>query len=982
MKNTFVLILFIFLSDSFVFSQPSFISHNLTYGSSPGKICLADFDGDNDLDILAIFVDDNLVAWYENDGTGYFDSINVIDYVESLREGVCASDINNDGKIDVVIGGGSDVRWYQNPGNGNFGPAQIINNTPDMVCSVFANDLDNDSLIDVISSSNYDSTLVWNKNLGNGNFGPQQIISINAPWVKSIYAEDLDLDGNTDIVYTLRTYKKIVWKKNLGGGFFGPEQIVTDTTDLAFHVMVNYIDNDSLPDIIYSKGGRVSWLKNLGNGNFSTENIINDSLMVSYYFYPADFDNDNDLDMVMPRPNVDSLVWQENLGNGNFGPRQLISNTIDGPYGVCAGDLDGDGYMDIVAGAEYASSIEVYLNRETGGFDLNQVIAYSVDQAMNVFATDLNNDGRKDVLSASRDDNKIAWYKNMGNKEFSLQKVISDSVKWAYTVYAADLDNDGFNDVMRGGQGTDTLAWFSNMQNETFSAPITIQGTFGATKDIMAKDLDNDSLLDVIFEENESIYCLKNLGAGNLGPPQLIGSVLSGANFDVDDINGDGYLDVVFADGGGQVRSALNNSLGGFLAAQSISSSLGARDLKLTDLNNDGHKDILFLVFDFFGTYTSFIGWYQNDGLGNFAPYTLISTIVGSGNSIVATDIDNDGDEDIFSPTNIFTGYGIEKIVWFENLGSGNFSQAQYIDFALPFIWGMMAIDLDNDFDNDIILSQYHQNIVKWLENTLNNLIDTIQICPSDSALIFGTWQSQPGNYFDTLQNVLGGDSINIIKLETYQTYFYADTVDICEGETYNYYGQVLSAAGLYSETLQSIYGCDSIEELSLVVIPAPVVSISPFTPDSVSINAGLLALPTATPVGGTYSGIGVTANAFDPALAGLGQFWISYSVVDTATGCTGQDSTLLKVYDPIGIDELETNIVKLYPNPGTGNFILTGTNLQSISIKTLTGELVKEVEIKNRSEVHFNLTGQAKGIYFVHIVNDDAEIRRLLILM
>ncbi|MCF8374625.1 MAG: T9SS type A sorting domain-containing protein, partial [Bacteroidales bacterium] len=188
--------------------------------------------------------------------------------------------------------------------------------------------------------------------------------------------------------------------------------------------------------------------------------------------------------------------------------------------------------------------------------------------------------------------------------------------------------------------------------------------------------------------------------------------------------------------------------------------------------------------------------------------------------------------------------------------------------------------------------------------------------------------------------------------------------------------------SGVYYSTFQSIYGCDSIAELPLQVIPLPIVSISPFTPDSVSIGAGLLALPAASPAGGIYSGTGVTASGFDPVFAGLGEFWISYTYVDTVTGCSNRDSTWIKVYDPMGIEELENDKVKLYPNPGTGDFVLTGTNLQSIQIKTLTGKLVKEVAIKNRKETHFNLVGQAKGIYFVHIENNGVKIRKLLVLM
>ncbi|MCF8373574.1 MAG: T9SS type A sorting domain-containing protein [Bacteroidales bacterium] len=495
----------------------------------------------------------------------------------------------------------------------------------------------------------------------------------------------------------------------------------------------------------------------------------------------------------------------------------------------------------------------------------------------------------------------------------------------------------------------------------------------------MAKDLDGDSLIDIIGGVNGEIRWAKNLGNGTFGPAQFICSMIVLNTFDINDINGDAYPDIVYADGL-TLAAVTNNGTGSFTQIPNINQIVGAIDLKLTDLNGDGYRDILFVAKEN-GNLNYFVGWYQNDGLGNFSTFIFISYIQNHSYTIVATDIDNDGDKDIFTAPRV-TSYDLGNLVWFENLGSANFGPQQIVNVKTGYIWNLYVSDIDNDNDNDIVISEYTKSTVKWLENQLNNLIDTIIICPNDSALILGTWQSQPGNYFDTLQNVLGGDSINIIKLETYQTYFSADTVEICDYETYNFNGQLLNSSGVYSTTLQSINGCDSIEELSLVVIPAPVVSISPFTPDSVSINAGLLALPTAIPTGGTYSGIGVTNNAFDPAIAGLGEFWISYTYVDTFTGCSNQDSTLIKVYEPLGIDELETLKVKLYPNPGTGDFILTGTNLKTIQVKTLTGELVKDVEIKAPSKVHFNLTGQAKGIYFVHIVNDDAEIRRLLILM
>ncbi|MCF8374627.1 MAG: VCBS repeat-containing protein [Bacteroidales bacterium] len=982
MKYTITLLINFFLIISFAFSQQLFIPHNVTLGSRPIQITLADVDNDSDLDMLAAYYSDNLLAWYRNNGNGYFDSLKIInDFDIELSGALFASDLDDDGKTDVIAGGNSSLCWYKNLGNGNFGTQQPIDYSVDGVSSIVAIDLDNDSLNDVISASYYDSTIAWYKNLGNGNFGPQQIITSTVTGVYELDIVDLDIDGNRDLLIASYSSNKIAWYKNLGNGSFGTQQIVTSTAEGAFGVKAAYIDNDSLPDVITSQAfgnnDKITWHKNLGNGNFSNEIIINTTLIVPRYFFPADFDNDNDQDLVMGSWSHDTLIWQENLGNGTFGPIQLISNTIDGPNGVYAGDLNGDGFMDIVAGGELSSSIEVYLSHNSNYFALNQTIANATVEARSVFATDLNNNGHKDILSASRGDNKIAWYKNLGNKQFSSQKVISNSMTRAWAVYAADLDNDGYGDVVASGWG-DTIAWYKNMQNDSFDLPQNLQGGFGNSTVLMARDIDGDGSIDIIGNVGDFIKWAKNLGNGNFGPLQLLYSLSNLTTFDLQDINSDGYVDIVM--GSSSVLAAgLNNGAGNFLVSN-IFQSVGAYDLQITDLNDDGYKDILFVAKEN-STLNNFVGWYQNDGLGNFPTPVFISYIESYSYTIAAADIDNDGDNDIFTAPRVST-YNIGNLVWFENQGTATFSQSQNIGLKLGRIWDMYITDIDNDYDNDIVFASDNHSSVKWLENTLNNLIDTITICAEDSALIFGNWISQPGDYTDTLQNVQGGDSINIIRLEIYQSYFLVDTIEICDGETYNFYGQVINTAGVYSETFQSVQGCDSIEELSLVVIPAPAVNISPFVPDSVSINAGLLALPAATPTGGTYSGAGITPNGFEPSQAGLGEHWISYSYLDTTTGCTGKDSTLIKVYDPISIDELETNKVKLYPNPGTGDFVLTGTNLQSIQVKTLTGELVKEIEIKDCSEVHFTLAGQAKGIYFVHIVNDDAEIRRLLILI
>src|SRR5690606_5357021 len=53
----------------------------------------------------------------------------------------------------------------------------------------------------------------------------------------------------------------------------------------------------------------------------------------------------------------------------------------------------------------------------------------------------------------------------------------------------------------------------------------------------------------------------------------------------------------------------------------------------------------------------------------------------------------------------------------------------------------------------------------------------------------------------------------------------------------------------------------------------------------------------TATPAGGQFSGPGVSANTFDPSVAGAGQHTITYSYQDV-NGCTYTSATVAEVVD------------------------------------------------------------------------------------
>ncbi|MDD4704011.1 MAG: T9SS type A sorting domain-containing protein, partial [Bacteroidales bacterium] len=99
---------------------------------------------------------------------------------------------------------------------------------------------------------------------------------------------------------------------------------------------------------------------------------------------------------------------------------------------------------------------------------------------------------------------------------------------------------------------------------------------------------------------------------------------------------------------------------------------------------------------------------------------------------------------------------------------------------------------------------------------------DTIiaEICQGEVYSQFGFNESNAGFYTQNLQTIKGCDSV--VNLSLIVNPIYNDTIiaEICQGEVYSQFGFIVSTAGFYTQSLQTIKGCDSIVNLSLIVNP------------------------------------------------------------------------------------------------------------------------------------------------------------------
>src|SRR5690606_3240212 len=137
----------------------------------------------------------------------------------------------------------------------------------------------------------------------------------------------------------------------------------------------------------------------------------------------------------------------------------------------------------------------------------------------------------------------------------------------------------------------------------------------------------------------------------------------------------------------------------------------GSRSVVATDLDGDGDMDILGN-----GGQPAQIFWMENmDGQGTFGTMHIILEMGDYANGVFVADVDGDNDMDIFAASPY-----INEIAWFENLdGLGSFSSKNIVNNTLSKPFAIYVEDLDNDGDNDVLATSVDPfgGEVVWFEN-------------------------------------------------------------------------------------------------------------------------------------------------------------------------------------------------------------------------------------------------------------------------
>lgn len=154
----------------------------------------------------------------------------------------------------------------------------------------------------------------------------------------------------------------------------------------------------------------------------------------------------------------------------------------------------------------------------------------------------------------------------------------------------------------------------------------------------------------------------------------------------------------------------------------------GAYAVAVADLDGDGDQDLVSAGF-----VDDELVWYENDG-GDPGTWsgTVVSTTANGPSSIVAADLDGDGDNDLITSSSVD-----DTIAWYENdNGAGSSWTATDVATTADNATDVAAGDLDGDGDIDLASASITDNTIAWYENTAG---DASAWTPTDiTALAMG----------------------------------------------------------------------------------------------------------------------------------------------------------------------------------------------------------------------------------------------------
>ena len=972
-----LLLIFINLNAQ-IFSPKQIISS----ADNPQVVKSADFNNDGYIDIVYSSITDHKIAVsLFNSTTGTFDDEQIISTAFNFATSLYVADLDGDNYVDVLAISqlNHKVAWFKNDGAGNFILQPLINNDAQGASCVIAADIDGDNDLDVISASKNDDKIVWYENTdGNGIFSAPIIISENAELPTVIISADIDNDNDIDIIAGYALTDKIVLFENIDGiGTFSSEITITTETDNIISLFAADFNNDGNIDIVSAStsDNKVAWYRNINGSGTFTEQILISELTYVFDIFAADFDLDNDLDIACSVLGENKVIIIENTdGNGNFSNQHLISDLAYAVKGISAADYDNDGDIDIAAALSLSDEDKVvWFENGKATFVVHEI--NTIRNTTDICIFDINQDGNNDICYSEH--YGIYWVENQGEgQSFGNEIMLDESSYNLNTINFVDLDNDNDADIIAAdGQG-DKIFWLENIDgNGNFSSPIIIDNVGNGPYNLSLSDYDNDNDQDfVIALVNENKIALYENDGTGIFSKTIINDTVNPTTAVFVDVNNDNFVDVLYATYE-NIAWLKNDGTGAFSTGEIITDTNDyCFNFIVSDFNNDNYDDVFYTPD--YGLY--FLQNQQNETFQNTEIYQYYSIM-----DIAAGDLDNDGDLEI-----IMINRNGDRVNFFENInGTDEFIKQLPISVNMPQV--VAVGDINNDNWNDLAIGSWSDEGVYWLENyQYRILINPFAqyVCEGDKAyfsvistgVINYQWQINTGSGFENISNneIYSGANKAQLKIDEVTADMFGNEFRCLVYDKNN--DELITESASLNLFVPSLV-CPDNQERTADNSNTYTVVAQEFDLDTIYNKCEQNLIIT-----NDYNNSETLAGE----VFTHGTYTIEWEIQNQAEEPIDNCTFEIVINEFVGLVDLFETEISIYPNPTTGIFEIKNEELKikNIKITDITGKIIYNLTrghaplyIEN-TLLQIDISTQPAGIYFIKIQTENEIITEKII--
>lgn len=331
-------------------------------------------------------------------------------------ENVVLGDVNQDGKLDLVVAGRRDstITVLLGQGDGRFRRARGASlKVPERPTEMVLGELNGDGQPDLVLANHdsYGVMLLWGDGKGGFALAPNSPIVMKEgrqPHTHGLQIGDLNGDGNLDLV------------------------------------TVNHTDND------------VSVAFGDGRGGFTRAPSSPFAAESPYPLALGNLNGDSHLDIVVTSIARSALTLLLGEGRGGF-RRGQVALRLAAPGFVAISDVNSDGKLDLLATHLERSKLTVLIGDGKAGF--TEATGSPFDLGHTVWGlaiADVNHDGHADALAAAGDGVRVMLGDGRGSFRSGAGSLFPAG-KGAWRLAIGDVSGDGKPDVVTGNLESDSV---------------------------------------------------------------------------------------------------------------------------------------------------------------------------------------------------------------------------------------------------------------------------------------------------------------------------------------------------------------------------------------------------------------------------------------------------------------------------------------------------------------------------------------------